>query len=51
MGDDVPLAAGWDMRIMHFAGTRKPWTNHVLPGARQERYRSLLRKVHAFADL
>lgn len=46
---DYDPTAVWDMRIMHFAGTRKPWTGDFLPGARQERYRSLLRKVHAFA--
>ncbi|MBB5872626.1 UDP-D-galactose:(glucosyl)LPS alpha-1,3-D-galactosyltransferase [Allocatelliglobosispora scoriae] len=42
-------AAVWDMRIMHFAGKRKPWTEDFLPGVRQERYRTLLGRVHAFA--
>ncbi|GHJ47638.1 glycosyl transferase family 8 [Catellatospora sp. TT07R-123] len=41
--------AAQDVRIMHFAGPRKPWTEGFRPGFRQQRHRDLAARVAAFA--
>lgn len=38
-----------DVRIMHFAGPRKPWTPGFRPGFRQARHHALAARVASFA--
>ncbi|MBV1850280.1 glycosyltransferase family 8 protein [Catellatospora tritici] len=47
-GPDAPWP-DTDVRIMHFAGRRKPWTEGFRPGHRLARYRRLAAAVAAYA--
>ncbi|GIG02971.1 glycosyltransferase family 8 protein [Catellatospora citrea] len=47
--EQQPRPADPDVRIMHFAGPRKPWTEGFRPGFRQDRHHALAARVAAFA--
>jgi hypothetical protein len=47
--DGTPVAPA-DVRIMHFAGERKPWTPGFRPGFRLDRHHRLAQRVAQYRE-